>query len=1061
MPDTNTDPIWFLKERAKELNCVYRVEELLRAPDASLDEVCNGIVAALPPGWQYPDICEASIVLGDRSYQTTGFADSPWCQSATVMVQDAEAGRITVCYTKEMPVADDGPFLQEEAKLLATIADRLGHFIGFQRMKQMFQDIQLAREDLSDQKTSEWRIVVSLLRRTDKDLYLTVSHKMLNQLLWKGIPEAEALVREAAPADRSSGAYRLVDGNRPLAKATGSPDWIPGVIVFEIAAEYLGEEQVLASLQRWVQEDRLSFLVDMASQNLPLAEVKDSIRRYRHIAQDGVELPPVSRRNVQVSLIRRFLSEQLAFINIAKDFIGIDDFDVLLPRVIATPNCCGKLGGKAAGLILASKILDESRPTADGGFPIRVPDTWYVSSEVMLSFVRFNDLGEVTEQKYKPIDQVRIEYPRIIQTFKSCPFPPEIVQALAMVLDDLEGKPLIVRSSSLLEDRLGASFAGKYKSLFLANQGSKEQRLTALTDAIGEVYASVMGPDPIEYRAERELLDFQEEMGILIQEVIGTRVGDYFFPTFAGVAFSRNDFRWSSRIRREDGLARLVPGLGTRAVDRVADDYPVLVAPGQPGLRVNVSVSEIVQYSPTHIDVINLKTNTFETIRVADLLRRHGRAMAGVNKILSVYDGQRIRQPLGMTVDFDEDDLVVTFDGMIKDTPFVKQLHWMLKLLEKEIGTPVDIEFAFDGDEFYLLQCRSQSHADDAAPAHIPGDLDPDQVVFTANRYVANGTIANVTHVVYVDPQRYGEMVDRDSMLAVGRAVGKLNTLLPKRQFILMGPGRWGSRGDIKLGVNVTYSDISNTALLVEIARKKGDYVPDLSFGTHFFQDLVEARIRYLPLYPDDDGVLFNERFLLNSPNILQDVLPEFGHLSDTIRLIDVPSMAGGRALQVLMNGERDEAIAVLGPPAVEVRDVKVSERADASASDEAWQWRLEMAEAIAAQVDPERFGVQAIYVIGSTKNATAGPSSDIDMLVHFRGSEEQKTALLLWMQGWSHCLDEGNYLRTGYRTGGLLDVHIVTDEDIAQRTSFAVKIGAVTDAARVLPLGARAAQWR
>ncbi|MEJ2237609.1 MAG: PEP/pyruvate-binding domain-containing protein, partial [Gemmatimonadales bacterium] len=337
------------------------------------------------------------------------------------------------------------------------------------------------------------------------------------------------------------------------------------------------------------------------------------------------------------------------------------------------------------GLILASRILDRSQLGIEGAYPIRTPETWYVSSEVMRAFVRFNDLGEVTEQKYKPIDQVRAEYPRIIQTYKNSAFPPEIVQGLAMILDALEGKPLIVRSSSLLEDRLGASFAGKYKSLFLANQGSKEDRLTALTDAIAEVYASVMGPDPIEYRAERGLLDFQEEMAILIQEVIGTSIGDYFFPTFAGVAFSHNDFRWSARIKQQDGLARLVPGLGTRAVDRVANDYPVLVAPGQPRLRVNATVSEMVQYSPTHMDVINLKTNSFETVGVADLLKRHGREMTEVGKILSVYDGQRIRHPIGFAVDFDNDDLVVTFDGMVKETPFFTQLGAVLRLLEEQL----------------------------------------------------------------------------------------------------------------------------------------------------------------------------------------------------------------------------------------------------------------------------------------------------------------------------------------------------------------------------------------
>jgi pyruvate,water dikinase len=1060
VPEGNKDPIWFLKERAKELSCLYRVEDLLRRPDAGIEEVCNGIVAAIPPGWQYPDVCHARIVLEDGDYRTPGFVESPWKQTAAITVQDVPVGEITVVYTKEMPPADDGAFLNEETQLLATIADRLGHFIGFRRMKRVFEEIQSARADLVDQKSNEWRVIVKLLQRTDKDLYQSVSHKMLNQLLWKGIAEAGQLLEEATGL-QSATADRGVDDNRPLMSNVRSAEWLPGMRVFEIAARYLGDDGVLASLQRWIQEDRLSFLVDMASQNLPLADVKDAIRRYRIIAQDGIELPPASRRNIQVSLIRRFLSEQLAYINLAKDFIELDDFDSILPRVVATPGCCGKLGGKAAGLILASRILDRSQLGVEGAYPIRTPETWYVSSEVMRAFVRFNDLGEVTEQKYKPIDQVRAEYPRIIQTYKNSAFPPEIVQGLAMILDALEGKPLIVRSSSLLEDRVGASFAGKYKSLFLANQGSKEHRLTALTDAIAEVYASVMGPDPIEYRAERGLLDFQEEMAILIQEVIGTSIGDYFFPTFAGVAFSHNDFRWSARIKQQDGLARLVPGLGTRAVDRVADDYPVLVAPGQPRLRVNATVSEMVQYSPTHMDVINLKTNSFETVPVSDLLKRHGREMTGVGKILSVYDGQHIRQPIGMAVDFDTDELVVTFDGMVKQTAFFTQLGAMLRLLEEKINTPIDIEFAFDGGEFYLLQCRAQSYAADAKPANIPADIPQERIVFSANRYVTNGMVGNVTHVVYVDPERYAELGDRQSLLAVGRAVGKLNTLLPKRQFVLVGPGRWGSRGEIKLGVSVTYSDISNTALLVEIARKKGDYVPDLSFGTHFFQDLVEANIRYLPLYPDDAGVVFNESFFRESPNMLGAMLPEYDYLADTVRVIDVPESAGGFSLQVLMNGDRDEAVAVLGDAGGDTVEAPSVQSTDTPVRDDAWRWRLEMAEAVAAQIDAGRFGVEAMYVAGSTKNATAGPCSDIDLLIHWRGTQRQREELVLWLEGWSKCLDEINYLKTGHRTGGILDVHIITDEDIEKGTSFAVKIGAVTDAARVLPVGDKGTQWR
>ena len=1053
MNERQEDPIWFLRERAKELNCVYRIEEILSRTEADIGDVCMDIVRAIPAGWQYPDICRAKITLEGRIYHQPYFEETAWKQSANIYVQDVVVGEISVFYSEEMPPADDEPFLNEEERLLGTIADRLGHFIGFRKMKRVFQEIQTARTDLSGHAQSEWQIVVNLLQQMDADLYRTVSQKLLNLLLWKGNEEAEALVRDSS-LGRASGEYRIDGDNWPLQKEIGSPalEEMLSFRIFEIAVQHLGEEQMLSDIQKWIQEERLSFLVEVAGQDVPIVEVKDAIRRYRHIAQDGVELPEASRRHVQVALIHRFLSSQLGFINIAKEHIGIDDFDGVLQRIISTPACHGRLGGKAAGLLLASCIVQKSPELADQGFTIRVPETWYVTSDVMLAFVRFNGLTDVTEQKYKSIDAIRLEYPRIVQTFKNCPFPPEIMHGLSTVLDTFGDKPLIVRSSSLLEDQLGAAFSGKYKSLFLANQGRKEHRLAALLDAIAEVYASVMGPDPIEYRAEKGLLDFQEQMAILIQEVVGTCVGDYFLPTLGGVALSRNDFRWSMRIRRRDGIARLVPGLGTRAVDRTADDYPVLVAPGQPGLRPSVSAAEVVRYSPTHVDLINLRKNRFETVRVDDLLKKYGDRMVGVGKVVSLYDGDSIRQPVGLEVDFAHDNLVVTFDGLIKNTPFLKQLHSILRLLEKESGTPVDIEFAYNDGHLYLLQCRPQSYTEDAAPAHIPPDLPKQQIVFTAKRHISNGIIPDITHIVYIDPQRYGEL-DHSALVAVGRAVGKLNKRLPKRQFILMGPGRWGSRGDIKLGVNVTYSDINNTALLVEIARKKGDYVPDLSFGTHFFQDLVEARIRYLPLYPDDDGILFNESFLRESPNLLPDILPAFEFLAETVRVIDVPSVAKGLFLQVLMNGERDEAVGVLSDTSTEIREHDISEHVEAPHTGDSWAWRLEMAEAIASQLDSERFGVHAMYVFGSTKNATTGPSSDIDLLVHFRGTAEQEERLLLWLEGWSHCLDELNYLRTGFRTGGLLDVHIITDDDFKKQNGLAGKIGAVTDPAKALRL--------
>ena len=486
----------------------------------------------------------------------------------------------------------------------------------------------------------------------------------------------------------------------------------------------------------------------------------------------------------------------------------------------------------------------------------------------------------------------------------------------------------------------------------------------------------------------------------------------------------------------------------------MSDDYPVLVAPGKPKLRVNASADEVVRYAPKKIDVINMEANRFESMAIADLLKECGQEYPSIGKIISIHRDGLIRRPLGAGTDFTEHNTVVTFDGLIRGTTFVKQIAAILAVLKEAIGTPVDIEFVSNGSDFWLLQCRTQSYSRDDDAVEIPRNLREESILFTAKRFVSNGRVPDVTHLVYVVPEKYREISERTDLLAAGEAVGKLNKLLPKRQFILMGPGRWGSRGDIKLGVSVSYSDISNAVLLIEIARKKGNYVPELSFGTHFFQDLVEASIRYLPLYPDDEGIQFNEGFLLSAENGLQRLAPEYAYLSDVIRVINIPEATGGRILRVLMNADLEEAVGLLVDRSMPIKTAQSLSTVPSRNSEDHWRWRLAMAERIAANLDSTRFGVKALYVFGSTKNATAGPASDIDLLVHFEGSAKQKKELELWLDGWSVCLSELNYLRTGCRSDGLLDSHIVTDEEIERRSAFALKIGAVTDPARELPLG-------
>ena len=1043
-----------LQERAKELNCLYQVEEILNEPDESLDVICPKVVRAIPPGWQYPHVCQAKISLENKTYHTPNFMETPWVHSADIIVQDMVIGTISVYYSIEMPLADDGPFLKEETKLIKTIAERLGHYIMHQKMRLVVRDWESAQHSVTEHKRGEWQVVLEMLKQTDRNLYVSISRKMLNHLCWSGVAEAEKLLRALGMDQKVTEEELLDDWNRPHQRRGRSFSADISAAAFRIAADHLSDEEILRLIQKWVQEDKLSFLVQVVNRNLSLSEVADAIRRYHHLAPDEPEIPSPSKRGIRVSLIRRFLSDGLQYINVAKHYVGVRDFYHLLQNVIFSAESHGKLGGKSAGLYLAAQILKHKADDNDLLGNVKIPKTWHISSDVLLHFMHYNDLDEVVEQKYKEINQVRLEYPHIVQTFKSARFPADIVKGLSVALDDFGDSPLIVRSSSLLEDRMGAAFSGKYKSLFLANQGSKQKRLDALMDAIAEVYASTFSPDPIEYRVERGLLDFGEEMGIMIQEVVGKRVGKFFLPAFAGVAFSNNEFRWSPRIKRDDGLVRMVPGLGTRAVDRLSDDYPVLMAPGQPGLRVNVSPDEIMRYSPKKIDAINLENNSFETIDLVDFLNDAGYEYPAAKDILSIYKDGNISRPPGIGIDFDNDDFVVTFEGLISNTPYLKQMEAILKHLEETLGMPVDIEFASDGTDFYLLQCRPQSYSDLSMPAPIPKDVPIDDIIFSANRYISNGKVPDITHIVYVDPIKYGNIADRHTLMAVGRAVGKLNKLLPKRQFILMGPGRWGSLGDIKLGVNVTYSDINNTAVLIEIAMKKGNYLPDLSFGTHFFQDLVEAHIRYLPLYPDDENTVFNMKFLDDSNNILPDVLPENADLNDTIRLIDVPKSTGGKVLKILMNADLKEAVGILTIPSAE-EDKPLPLMADRveKQSENFWRWRLKMVERISSQLDPHRFGVAGFYVFGSTKNATAGPGSDIDVLIHFRGDNRQLADLQTWLEGWSLCLDEMNYLRTGYRSHGLLDLHIITDQDIAKKTSYAVKIGAVTDPARPLPM--------
>jgi len=750
------------------------------------------------------------------------------------------------------------------------------------------------------------------LRQRRPDLAERVCRKLLVDMQRQGLVDFDALDHELAVALRLVGTRRHADPNRPRPKLPAETPRALYELALKFAERYLEPEEIIASILL-TEKRQLAYEVSRLAEDAdtPLPELRDKINEFLNFAPGEAVVPREDVIGTRAALVRRLLTDQLNFVSVAKRFIRVLDFGEVMEHIIPTEGNQGRLGGKAAGIILARAILERAKIEDRYSGEARTPKSYYVPSNGILEFMEYNGLEELINVKYRPIQEVREEFPLVERLFKSSSFPPVVHDGLASMLEDIGEVPLVVRSSSLLEDRIGHAFSGKYKSLFIANRGPIEQRIAELEDAIAEVYASIFHSDPIEYRRERGLLDFQEQMGILIQEVVGHTVGDMLLPVFAGVAFSRCEMRWSPRIQRTDGMARIVLGLGTRAVDRTCDDYPVLVALEQPTLRAVQQPEEVYRYSQHAIDVVDLKVAQFESVELSDLLKRIGRDLPMMRQVFSIYRHRQLLPMVGLMAQLEPEELVVTFEALLR-SEFPRHLKKILDLLEEGLGEPVDVEFAHDGDSIYVLQCRALGLSLAAQRVPVPSDTEPEKIVFTAIRHVQMAQVHDLEYIVLVDPRDYGKLPTIDAMRRVAETVGVLNRSLPEKRFVLIGPGRWGSRGDIRLGVPVSYADICRTAMLIEVARQRGSYLPDVSFGTHFFQDLVESNITYLPLYPDERGVVWNDAFLNESKNSLAEFAPDYADMEEVVRLIHVPTVADKLLLHVIMDGDENQAMAYL-----------------------------------------------------------------------------------------------------------------------------------------------------
>lgn len=584
-------------------------------------------------------------------------------------------------------------------------------------------------------------------------------------------------------------------------------------------------------------------------------------------------------------LSRILIGREKRMLALARDYFTLEDLLEIKDRLIGT----GFIGGKSVGMLLARNILRQER-SFDWKTHLERHDSYYIGSDVFYSYMVQNGwwkllMSHKTKEGYFDIAK------ELRNKMLRGSFPIEVKEQFQLMLEYFGQSPIIVRSSSLLEDAFGNAFAGKYESFFCANQGTPEQRYENFEEAVRRVFASTMNEDALTYRLQRGLDRQDEQMALLVQRVSGSYRKNYFFPDIAGVGLSYNTFVWKQGMDPKAGMIRLVFGLGTRAVNRVENDYPRIVALDAPLVKAHSGLDDTRRFSQHDVDVLNLEENRFQSLPLPQITEEGLDTKMELFGIRDLESSDRLRAMGRPTQDL----WILTFDEFLSQTEFPKIMSSMLQALEAVYQYPVDIEFTgnfnLDGKlQINLLQCRPFQTKGQNVRIAIPDKIKKDQTLIHQEGNFMGGSVSlPLSRIIYIDPQQYTKL-SLSEKYDVARIVGRLNKLIENRTdmpTLLFGPGRWGTTTPA-MGVPVTFSEINNIAVIAEIAYKDGSLIPDLSFGTHFFQDLVEMDIFYMAIYPDRENVFFNTAWMEARPNIMAELSPRDSQYEHVIRVYDV-----------------------------------------------------------------------------------------------------------------------------------------------------------------------------
>ncbi len=555
-------------------------------------------------------------------------------------------------------------------------------------------------------------------------------------------------------------------------------------------------------------------------------------------------------------------------------YLKLEDFLAVRDRMIGI----GSVGGKTLGMLVARAILRERDPELAA--KLEVHDSFFVGAEVFITFLVRNGVWWLRERQkneetfLQGLDEGR----RLITVGR---FPTNILEQFQGMIDYFGESPYIVRSSSILEDARGNAFSGKYESVFVVNRGSREQRMSELLKAVRTVYASILDEEALRYRKRRGLLESEERMALLIMRVSGAPQGRYYYPQAAGVGLSYNPFVWHPDIDPQAGVMRLVFGLGTRAVDRSDDDYTRLVALNAPTRRPEANFDDVREHCQRRMDCLDLKEGQFVSLEFPEVIK------------------EKPDFPLDLYLSYtDENYPWVTFDRLLTETTVAADLRRMLALLEEAYDHPVDVEFAlnFLADGTYrinLLQCRTFQFQRET------GTMLPSEQVEQQRLLTANGAVIGVsreqplTRIIYIVTETYAQLADRDRY-EVARLIGRLNRKHPEddRGLMLIGPGRWGTHSP-SLGIPVSFGEISRASVVCEMVEMHDRLIPDVSLGTHFFNDIVEHDMLYLAYFPRNSGNYIDSAWFRAAPNHLLKLEPDATRFADIVRVIDCADIPG------------------------------------------------------------------------------------------------------------------------------------------------------------------------